>query len=58
LKGPGKPAGNEIKWDTKLLVYADVNLLGDNIYTIKKNTEALIGASKEKKKTQRKLSIY
>jgi hypothetical protein len=32
----------------QLLVYSDdVNLLGDNIYTVKKNTETLIDASKE-----------
>jgi ribosomal protein S2 len=31
-----------------LLVYADdVNLLGDNVHTVKKNTETLIDASKE-----------
>jgi hypothetical protein len=32
----------------QLLVYADdVNLLGDNIDTLKKNTETLIDANKE-----------
>jgi hypothetical protein len=32
----------------QLLVYADdVNLLGDNIGTIKKNTETLIGSGKD-----------
>jgi uncharacterized protein YdcH (DUF465 family) len=30
-----------------LLVYGDVNLLDDNIDTIKKNTQTLIDASKE-----------
>jgi hypothetical protein len=38
----------EIKWTYQLLVYADVvNLVGDNIDTIKKNTQTLINASKE-----------
>jgi ABC-type siderophore export system fused ATPase/permease subunit len=31
----------------QLLVYADVNLLRDNIDTIKKNTQTLIDAGKE-----------
>jgi hypothetical protein len=38
---------NQVGW-TSLLAYADdVNLLGDNIDTVKKNTETLIDASKE-----------
>jgi hypothetical protein len=34
----------------QLLVYADVNLLGDNMNTVKNNTEALIDVTKEKTK--------
>jgi hypothetical protein len=36
----------ELNWTHQLLVYADdVNLLGDNIDTIKKNTQTLIDPS-------------
>jgi hypothetical protein len=37
-----------LQWTYQLLAYADdINLLEDNIYAIKKNTETLTDASKE-----------
>jgi hypothetical protein len=41
---PGTPRGTEMKWDTSA---DDVNLLGNNIDTIEKNTRTLIDAIKE-----------
>jgi hypothetical protein len=39
--------GLKLNGTRQLLAYADVNLLGVNIDTIKKKMESLIGASKE-----------
>jgi hypothetical protein len=47
-KGPGIPGGTEIKWETSaagLCWWCD--LLGDNIDTIKKNTQTLTDTSKD-----------
>jgi hypothetical protein len=40
-------AGLKLNGTHQLLVYADVNLLGDNIDTIKRNTRTIIDAGKE-----------
>jgi hypothetical protein len=47
-KVPENQVGLKLNGTHKLLVYSDiVNLLGDNVDTIKKNTETLIDDSKE-----------
>jgi hypothetical protein len=39
--------GQQLSGTQQLLVYADVNILGRSIHTIKKNMEALVCARKE-----------
>ena len=47
-EGSGKPGWLKIKWCTSGLVYADdVNILGGSLHTMKRNTEALVVATKE-----------
>jgi hypothetical protein len=51
-KAQENQVGLKLNGTHQLLVYADVNLLGDNTDTIKKNTESLTDVSKEKDKTK------
>jgi hypothetical protein len=46
-KAQENQVGLKLNGTHQLLAYADVNLLGDNIDTIKKNTETLIYGIKE-----------
>jgi hypothetical protein len=39
--------GLKLNGTHQMLVYVDVNILGDNIVTIKKNSQIVIDASKE-----------
>jgi hypothetical protein len=48
LESSGKLDGLKLNGKHQLLFYAgDVNILGGNVRTMKKNTEAIIVASKE-----------
>jgi hypothetical protein len=48
MKVQENQVGLKLQGTHQFLIYADaVNLLGDNIHTINKNTETLIDASKE-----------
>jgi hypothetical protein len=48
MKVQENEVGLELNWSHQLLFYTDeVNLLGDNIDNIKKNTENLVDAAKE-----------
>jgi hypothetical protein len=39
--------GIRIEWNTSAVVCADVNIFGENILTMKKNTKALLDASRK-----------